>query len=143
MFFNKKIVFLFLALVFLSFNINANDSFEATVLIKETANDGKVIYKNKENIVFSNGSLNKKIKYSEELKEIIKRVIIFEAKYKDEDLYFVDTFEDKNNIWTMSINVMSNDISVTHFVVKYSDITVNGWINRNNKDIFGLRIFNF
>jgi len=143
MFFNKKIVFLFLALVFLSFNINANDSFEATVLIKETANDGKVIYKNKENIVFSNESLNKKIKYSEELKEIIKRVIIFEAKYKDEDLYFVDTFEDKNNIWTISINVMSNDTSVTHFVVKYSDITVNGWINRNNKDIFGLRIFNF
>lgn len=45
--------------------------------------------------------------------------------------------------WTVSINVVDKNSSVTQFISKKDDLIINGWINRNNKDIFGLKIFNF
>ena len=140
-----KMVFIILVTSSLFFlNLEAGDSFEARILIKETMQNGEVIYEINENIDFSNNSLNKKVKNEKMIEKIIKRIIVLEAKYKDTDLFFVESLEDdKKNIWTISAEVTSNDTSVTQFVAKVDDKIISGWINRNNKDIFGLRIFNF
>lgn len=125
-------------------NTFASDSFEANLLLKETSKEGTIISTLKEKINFSNNKIDKNIKYNNILKKLIQKVIIFENKYEDEALFFVESIEDENKkAWTISTNVMSSDTSVSQFIVVYDDKIISGWINRNNKDFFGMRIFNF
>jgi len=135
----------FFLLLFLSQTIlYANDSFEMEITIQETSIDGIEKFKNTYHVNLSRNKINKNIKYKIQLTQIAKRILQFEQQYDGKNLYFLDEFKDsKDNIWTISSNIKSNDISVTHFISKQSDKIIDGWINRDNKDIFGLRIFNF
>lgn len=140
----KKSCLAFLLMFLISLSANASESFEAKLLLKESTKEGNTLFKLEENIIYSNHKLNKNVKYNTMIKKLVEKVIFFESKYKNEALFFVESIEDKNKkLWTISTNVISNDTSVSQFTVSYDNKIVSGWINRNNKDIFGLRIFNF
>jgi hypothetical protein len=135
---------LFILYLLLINNLIAKQSFEATVKIEEINLNGIIKYSEKKDILFIDNKIKQNIKYKEILKVILKKINSAEKRYTKEDLFLINTIYDKyGNIWTVSITVTSKDISVSHFVSKQKSKTINGWINRDNKDIFGLRLFNF
>lgn len=139
-----SIRYLFLLLFLNQTILFASDSFEMEITIQETSIEGIEKFKNTYNVNLSKNKINKNIKYKIQLTQIAKKILQFEQRYDNENLYFLDEFKDsKGNIWTISSNIKSNDVSVTHFISKQTDKIIDGWINRDNKDIFGFRIFNF
>ena len=142
MLFKNKILMIIISLFFI-INLQAR-GFEAIVEIEEKNNQELVVFKKKEKIIFENNSLNKDLKYNEALSLLLNKIMILEKKYKDEDLYIVESIKDaKGETWTISSTITNNDVSVTQFISSQEKKTISGWINRNNKDIFGLRILNF
>ncbi len=142
MFFRTKLLLIITSL-FLVINLYAK-SFEALIEIKEIDNNKIILLEKKEKIIFENNMLNKDLKYNKALSLILNKIISLEKSYKDSDLYIVESLKDeKGKTWTISSTITSNDISVTQFISSQEEKIISGWINRNNKDIFGLRIFNF
>ena len=141
--FSKSKLLLIITSLFFIINLYAK-GFEAIIEIKEVNNKKIALYEKKEKVVFENNSLNKDLKYNNALSLILDRVMILEKSYKNTDLYIVESVIDGEGMrWTISSTITSKDISVTQFISSQDDITISGWINRNNKDIFGLRILNF
>lgn len=121
--------------------IYAESSFSATLIIKETDKTGRIIYQKEEKIEDFYSFTDKK--YKDDLSEVLKIIKSLENKYVDEKLYFVKSYDGNFAKWTISSNILTKDTSVSHFISEGDEITVSGWVNRNNKDIFGFRIFNF
>lgn len=142
---SKLTIFLLFIIGVISMSkVLANDNFEAIVTIRETTLDNKLLTTEKYNILLKNNTIDKNLKYKSVFEKIMTRIKHFENKYDGEDLFFVEMVKETDNKeWTISIEVKDSDISVTHFISKYDDKIIDGWINRNNTDIFGLRIFNF
>ena len=142
MFFKNKLLAIFFSLFFIS-NLYAKN-FEAVIQIEEVNNQKITIYNKKEKVIFSKNLLNKDLKYNKALALVLNRIMTLEQGYKDKELYEVESFKDENGLtWTISCTVTAKDESVTQFISSQDKKTISGWVNRNNKDIFGLRIFNY
>lgn len=126
-------------------NLYGADSFEFNFDLTIKNKQNKIIHEIKnEYIDFIDNNLNKKIKFEKVISKSLPIIQKLELEYKDEELFEINTLKDAlDNTWTFSTRVLSDDTSVTHFVSLQADQTIEGWINRNNKDIFGLRILNF
>jgi hypothetical protein len=134
---------LFLLILFFINNLIAQESFSSIVKIKETNNNGIVLYEKEKNILFNNNKIKEDIKYKKVLKVILKRINVSEKQYIGENLFLIYSINDEHeNIWTLTVTVKSKDISISHFISKHNNKIINGWINRDNKDLFGLRLFN-
>jgi hypothetical protein len=125
-------------------NLTAQQFFEAIIKIKETNLNGNIIYNEEKKILFNNNKIKENIKYKNILKLILNKVYISEQKYIGEDLFLIETVNDlDDNVWTVTITVTDKDVSISHFISKQKNKNINGWINRDNKDIFTFRLFNF
>lgn len=141
--FSKNTLLLIIVGLFFIVNLYAN-SFEAIIQIKEVNNEKIILFEKKEKIYFEKNILDKDLKYNEALSLILSKIMILEKNYINEDLYIVESLKDSEGItWTISSTITSKDVSVTQFISYQENRTISGWINRNNKDLFGLRIFNF
>ncbi len=139
----KTILFMFVIATLISINLTAQQSFEATIKIQETNLNGTITYNEEKKIKF-NKKIIENIKYKNILNIILNKINISEQQYIGKDLFLVESINDlDDNIWTITIRVINKDISVTHFISKQNNKIINGWINRDNKDIFGLRLFNY
>lgn len=124
--------------------LNAKENEKFILILKESNIDGKILYEKKEKLSFNELEVRTDLKHSYILQRIVEKVLDHEDEFIDEELFFVDTIIDNDaKEWTVSINVVDKNSSVTQFISKKDDLIINGWINRNNKDIFGLKIFNF
>ncbi|TLP39132.1 hypothetical protein [Arcobacter arenosus] len=133
-----------LTLVGSLFILNAKQGEKFILILKESNINGKVLYKLKDKLSLNELEINNSLKRNYMLQRILEKIFDHEDEYTDEELFFVDTLIDKDgNEWTLSVNVLDNNSSVSQFISKKDDLIINGWINRNNKDIFGLKIFNF
>jgi len=132
-------------LLFYLFTVNVlAKEFQATVLIQESSINKVILYETKEKINYDNNKINKKIKYKKILEQMIKKIIFIEQKYKNKEISFMtNIYDDKKNIWTITITTNNKGNSVSYFISKQSNKIINGWINRDNKDIFGFRLLNF
>lgn len=133
----KRVLFLIL---FSIVTLNASDSFK--MILKESDLKGKITYEEKYDL--SLDKINSEVKYNKILKEVVLKILAYEKEYVDSELFFVKSiYDEKGNEWTMSITVVDKDSSISQFICKQDNIIINGWINRNNRDIFGLKILNF
>lgn len=133
----KRVLFLIL---FSIVTLNASDSFK--MILKESDLKGKITYEEKYDL--SLDKINSEVKYNKILKEIVLKILAYEKEYVDSELFFVKSiYDEQGNEWTISITVVDKDSSISQFICKQGDIIINGWINRNNRDIFGLKILNF
>lgn len=133
----KRVLFLIL---FSIVTLNASDSFK--MILKESDLKGKITYEEKYDL--SLDKINSEVKYNKILKEIVLKILAYEKEYVDSELFFVKSiYDEKGNEWTISITVVDKDSSISQFICKQGNIIINGWINRNNRDIFGLKILNF
>ena len=141
--FSKSKLLLIISSLFFMINLYAK-SFEAIIEIKEVNNKKITLYEKKEKVIFENNLLNKDLKYNKVLSLILDRIVILEKSFIDTDLYIVESLIDEEGTrWTISSTITAKDVSVTQFISSQDEITISGWINRNNKDILGLRILNF
>ncbi len=136
----KKLIIIML---FMS-SLIAKQSFEATIKIEVTNSSNTSIYSKEKDVILINNKINSEIKHKAILEQILTKISILEVEYKGEDLFLLNTINDKfGNKWTINTTVTSKDTSMSHFISKQNEKTINGWVNRDNKDIFGLRLFNF
>lgn len=140
-----KIQYLFILLLFtVHTSLFGLDSFEFNLNLTEKENKVVLYELNGISVKLKNNKLNKEVKYHDILVKSLYFIKDLEKQYKNKEIYQIKTIIDSNNHeWTFSIRVTSKDTSVTHFILFKKDTTVEGWINRNNKDLFGLRILNF
>lgn len=133
----QRVLFLIL---FSIVTLNAGDSFK--MILKESDLTGKITYEEKYDLSLE--KINNEVKHNKILKEIVLKILAYEKEYVDRELFFVKSiYDEKGNEWTISITVVDKDSSISQFICKQGDIIINGWINRNNRDIFGLKILNF
>jgi len=126
------------------FILNAKQGEKFILILKESNINGKILYKLKDKLSLNQLEINDSLKHNYMLQRIVEKIFDHEDEYADEELFFVDTIIDKDgNEWTLSVNVLDDNSSVSQFISKKDNLIINGWINRNNKDIFGLKIFNF
>ncbi len=138
-----KIVIVFILISSL-FVLNAKQNEKFILILKESNINGKVIYNLKEKLSLEELEINHSLKHTYTLQRIVEKIFNHEDEYINEELFFVDTIiDDKGKEWTLSVNVLDKNSSVSQFITKEDNLIINGWINRNNKDIFGLKIFNF
>jgi len=138
-----KKIFFFILMAILSKSLTAQ-TLEYYLKLEKIDDSKNIVYQFDNKIIFSNKNIQPNIQYKDIIKKIIKKMRSYEKQYKNEELYFMNSTKDtKNNIWTYNIRVKSNDISICSFLSKQNNYTVSGWISNDNKDIFGLRIFNF
>lgn len=142
---NKKTLLVLIAgTIILATNLIGKQSFESKLKIIETKVDGNVVYDEKSAITFKNGSIQNDIKYKNFINKLFINILENEKKFNGKELYYVDSLKDSsNNLWTVTTTVTNKDESVTHAISKQNQKIIEIWINRNDKDIFGLKIFNF
>lgn len=136
----------FLALFFLVFyvSLEASQSGSFRLMIKELNSDNKLLYSYKDKISFNNLEISKEFKYKDIVEKILEIAVNYEEEYLKEELYFVENVYDSDgHEWTISVTVTDKNSSVTSFTAKYNDLVISGWINRNEKDIFGTKVLNF
>lgn len=136
----------FLALFFLVFyvSLEASQSGSFRLVIKESNLDNKTLSTYKDKISFNNLEINKEFKYKDIVEKILEIAVNYEEEYLKEELYFVENVYDSDgNEWTISVTVTDKNSSITNFTAKFDDLIINGWINRNEKDIFGTKVLNF
>ena len=140
----KSIFILFIGAILIISNLTANQSFDSILKIKETSKNGEILFKEDRKISLKNEKIVGLTKYNNILTEIITEIKISEKKYLNKELYSIKNLKDSfGNDWTISITITNNDESVTSFISVQDGNTIEGWINRNNKDLFGFRVFNF
>ena len=140
----KSIFILFIGAILIISNLTANQSFDSILKIKETSKNGEILFKEDRKISLKNEKIVGLTKYNNILTEIITEIKLSEKKYLNKELYSIKNLKDSfGNDWTISITITNNDESVTSFISVQDGNTIEGWINRNNKDLFGFRVFNF
>jgi hypothetical protein len=144
-----KVLFIIFAFYFSLLSLNAlitSNSFEFVLSLKEQDRNNITLYEEKNLSMYLNdkGNLSKEIKYNDIIVKILGKIKTYELTYKGLEIYQVLTLIDSNNQkWTYSITVNGENQSVTHIISSQDQKIIEGWINRKNKDLFGLRIFNF
>lgn len=142
----KKLVVLLIVFGFIVTNyLIANQMFESTLSIKVVDNKGNIIYrKDKLNLYLLNDTIIEDIKYKNILTNMLLIIKNIEENLSDKNDLIVKTLNDsEGNDWIITVVVKEKDTTVSHFISKQDNYTIEGWINRDNKDLFGMRVFNF
>lgn len=140
---SKKFFVTLFVLVF-CVSLEASQSGSFRLVIKESNLDNKTLSTYKDKISFNNLEINKEFKYKDIVEKILEIALNYEEEYLKEELYFVENVYDSDgNEWTISVTVTDKNSSITNFTAKFDDLIINGWINRNEKDIFGTKVLNF
>lgn len=141
----KYLILVFLLLSFTN-KVVAQD-FEVRLRYQEKTLDGKIIKQiNNTNVIYNleNNALDTHIPYKQLFIYILSIIIEKEKNFDPDNTFFIENILDQgNHTWTFSITLKDNSSSITHFISHTNNKTIEGWINHDNKDLFGLNLFNF